>query len=329
MSNKPNYYFNTLLSNQIRKFFLFLYMDFGKLPDISKITFTLPPDAPGNDRIWAKCGNTRNKNPKVYVGCPVWANKNWLGGLYPNNAKSRDYLKHYCEQLNTIELNVTHYQIPEEKTIERWKSQASEGFLFAPKVLQEISHRLLPEGQAIPLMKEFCRSIMGLEKYLGTSFLQLGPAFSPEYADKLEDFLAALPHDYKLAIEFRHPDWFKGDNFEQIAQIMENYQAGTVMTDVAGRRDVLHMRPTTPTVMLRFVGNDLHPTDFERVDVWVQRFKNWLDKGLEEIYFFAHEPNNDDAPQLATYFIREMNTHCGLNLKVPKSYQLPVQGSLF
>jgi len=35
---------------------------------------------------------------------------------------------------------------------------------------------------------------------------------------------------------------------------------------VAGRRDVCHATLTAPELMLRFVGNGLHPTDLTRVD---------------------------------------------------------------
>lgn len=36
----------------------------------------------------------------------------------------------------------------------------------------------------------------------------------------------------------------------------------------AGRRDVAHMNITVPKTMIHFVANDLHETDYKRLDDW-------------------------------------------------------------
>jgi hypothetical protein len=53
--------------------------------------------------------------------------------------------------------------------------------------------------------------------------------------------------------------------------------------------------------VIRFVGNNLHGTDYSRVDAWVERIVLWLESGLREVYFFSHEPDNLFAPELAQY----------------------------
>jgi Protein of unknown function DUF72 len=95
-------------------------MDFGKLSiyDLEKTDLRLKPDNLFNEKIW----QNSTKQPIIKVGCPVWSNKDWNGKIYPNNAKTQDFLKLYSHQFNTIELNVTHYQIPNDETIERWYS---------------------------------------------------------------------------------------------------------------------------------------------------------------------------------------------------------------
>ncbi|PIY12503.1 MAG: hypothetical protein COZ18_01865 [Flexibacter sp. CG_4_10_14_3_um_filter_32_15] len=40
---------------------------------------------------------------------------------------------HYSRQFDSIELNVTHYQIPPEERILKWKEMTPKGFLFCPK----------------------------------------------------------------------------------------------------------------------------------------------------------------------------------------------------
>jgi uncharacterized protein YecE (DUF72 family) len=110
---------------------------------------------------------------------------------------------------------------------------------------------------------------------------------------------------------------------------MEQYGISTVITDVAGRRDVLHQRLTTSIAMIRFVGNGLHPTDYSRVDDWIDRCLQWLDAGLQTLYFFVHEPDNKFSPELVKYFIQHLNEKGDFSLTMPRISPQPVQGSLF
>ncbi|MBB6609745.1 DUF72 domain-containing protein [Pontibacter sp. Tf4] len=302
-------------------------MDFGKLQSIEHVDFALPPDHPGTQPLLRQY--KQSAKPEVYIGLPVWVNKAWAGTIYPATMREKDSLLWYGKQFNTIELNSTHYHIPGPTTIDRWRNAVPRGFKFCPKFPQLISHEnMLQSTQSITAA--FCESIAGLEDNLGSSFLQLPPYFAPEQLPDLEVFLKFIPETIPVAVELRHPDWFV-DNIAslELFEVLEKYGVGTVITDVAGRRDVLHMRLTTPTAMVRFVGNGLHPTDFTRIDAWVQRLKLWLEDGLQQLYFFVHEPDNTLAPDLAIYLIEQLNKICGLDLKVPKKYVQPVQGELF
>ena len=93
---------------------------------------------------------------------------------------------------------------------------------------------------------------------------------------------------------------------------------GIVITDTAGRRDCAHMNLTIPKAFIRYVGNSLHPSDYTRTDVWVDRMKYWLDKGLEELYFFMHMHDEATSPELTVYLVDKMNDVCELNLQKPK-----------
>ncbi|WP_347157528.1 DUF72 domain-containing protein [Pontibacter chitinilyticus] len=302
-------------------------MDFGKLSDISRVDFTLPPDHPDTLPLLRQAG--RYLKPRVYVGLPVWVNKAWVGDYYPAKMPEKDALLWYSKQFNTIELNSTHYHIPSPVTIDRWRQAVPVGFRFCPKFPQLISHEAaLRSTQGITAA--FCEAIAGLEEKLGDSFLQLPPYFAPQQLPDLEHFLKFIPESIPLTIELRHPDWYENRMAGlKLYEVLEKYKAGTVLTDVAGRRDVLHMRLTTPSAMVRFVGNGLHPTDYTRIDAWVERLQGWFENGLQQLYFFVHEPDNTKAPELATYFINQLNKVCGFDLKPPKKFIHPVQGELF
>jgi len=103
-------------------------VDFGKLSDISQVDFSLPAESKENKRILPQKPATK---PQIYVGCPIWSQKEWVGKIYPPNAPSKDFLRYYAEQFNSIELNTTHYRIPDRETILQWKSQVGADFRFS------------------------------------------------------------------------------------------------------------------------------------------------------------------------------------------------------
>jgi len=91
-----------------------------------------------------------------------------------------------------------------------------------------------------------------------------------------------------------------------------------VLVDTAGRRDMMHMRLTTPHAFVRYVGAN-HPTDYPRLDDWLVRIKAWKEQGLEKLYFFIHQNIELESPLLSAYFIKKMNEQLGTNLIVPKT----------
>ena len=305
-------------------------MKFGKLQDISKVDFRLPPNPPENDVLLAKY--KRTSVPKLYIGCTGWSMKDWVGKVYPEKTKAKDFLKSYAKQFNTIELNATHYRIPTPEMIQKWIAETPEDFRFCPKIPQSVSHSRdlgLESGN----LQRFCEVIQQLEGRLGCCFMQMPPYFGKDRLGMLQRFLEQFPAHIPLAIELRHESWFaKKSDAQGFFELLANKNISTVITDVAGRRDVLHHRLTNNCAMIRFVGNALHPTDYERIDAWVAQLKDWIAKGLSEIYFFPHEPDNILAPDLALYLKEQAGKHISVvQTRGPKFYQNPsdLQMSLF
>ena len=283
-------------------------MKFGKLPSIEGVDFTLPSDPATNKSVLEN--NPHQTAPtRIYIGCTGWSMKEWVGRVYPKGTKVKDYLRYYSQQFNTIELNTTHYRIPDEKTINKWYEESTADFRFCPKIPQSISHsRELGLGtELIPL---FSRAVDGLKEKLGCCFIQLPPYFGIERIDLLQRFIKAFPGHIPLAIEVRHESWFESSqNTERLFNLLADNGLSIVITDVAGRRDVLHMGITSPIAMIRFVGNGLHASDYKRADDWIQRLKSWSGPGLHEIYLFPHEPDNLLAPEMADYFTTSIQNH--------------------
>ena len=290
-------------------------MKFGKLDDISRVDFSLPPDDERTHQVLQTLEDTGEF--EAYVGCPMWGNRAWIGKIYPKGAKPGDFLRLYSHSFNTIEMNTTHYRIPTIEQVQTWKSQALSHFRFCPKIPQSISHysKLRNAEEQTQL---FCDAISFMEEQLGCCFLQIhdsfGPALFPQFAAYIQSFPKAIP----LAVEFRHPDWFDHHSLiPEVRALLEAENVATVITDVAGRRDVLHQSLTNGTAMIRLVGNGLVPTDYTRVDAWINRLEQWVAQGLKRVYLFMHEPDDTFAPDIGTYAIEQLNQRFSLDLPLP------------
>jgi uncharacterized protein YecE (DUF72 family) len=263
------------------------------------------------------------------MGCAKWGRKEWIGKIYPEKTKEKDFLHEYVHHFNSIELNATHYKVYDAATIGKWKKEAMQvkGFKFCPKMYKGVTHFGKLDGKEF-LTTEFLKGLLAFEETLGPIFVQVSDAFSPNRKDELFTYLRALPTDLKFFLEVRNPQWFSDQQQSvELFSTLAELNIGAVITDAAGRRDCAHMHLTTPTTFIRFVGNSLHPTDYTRIDEWVARIKKWLGKGLQELYFFMHMHDEATSPELSQYLAEQLNKHCGLSLKAPLF--LPPQRGLF
>lgn len=289
------------------------YMDFGRIEEKELVDYTLPPDHKGVAKV---LGGQKAVAPQIHAGGVLWASDSFPGFIYPAKARPADFVKYYTRQFNTIELNATHYRIPPEKTLQRWQETAPPDFKFCPKVHQSVSHA----GNLLT-MADFqlrCNELFGMfGNQLGPVFMQLPPGFSPQRLEELLAFLdrCALPG---MAVELRHPAWFwQGEPLNTLCNFLYKKNLGLVLTDTPGRRDVLHMRLTNKTALIRFNAHNQFDGDLARIGSWIEKIAAWLDQGLEQLYFFVHTPGQLFMPHLVLYFIRQLEQRCGICLQPP------------
>lgn len=301
-------------------------MEFGRVEEaeLDGIDFSLPKEPLLNGEILS---GKKHANPKIYLGCAKWGRAEWVGKIYPPKAKEKDFLQHYVQHYNSIELNATHYKIYTEPDISKWAAAAAgKDFKFCPKMYQGVTHRGSLNGKDF-ITGEFFRGIMAFGEHLGPVFVQVSDAFSPKRKEELFQFLRSLPTDLTFFLEVRHPDWLgEAAICEELMQTLRSLNMGIVITDTSGRRDCAHMYLTLPKTFIRYVGNSLHPTDYKRVDEWVGRMKYWIDSGLEELYFFMHMHDEAFSPELTVYLVDQLNAAVGLNLQKPVFIQPPQKG---
>lgn len=289
-------------------------MKFGKVEHPESIDFTLPPDHYDTQVL---LNGIKSDEPfSVKVGCAKW-NKNDLKNFYPRGTK--DELAYYSTQFNSIELNATFYRIFPAEIHKKWKEKTTEGFTFFPKIVQNVSHLRRLNDQAYPVLDSYLEVTSFLENKLGTIFLQMHNNFSPRDWDRVVKFVENWPKEFRLAMEFRHTDWFNEENVAQeLYHLLSENNIANILVDTAGRRDIMHMRLTNDEAFIRYVGAN-HPSDYNRLDDWVERLGVWKENGLKNIHFFIHQNMELESPLLAAYFIEKLNSKFGSDLTIPKS----------
>lgn len=298
-------------------------MKFGRLEDISNVNFDLPIDHNANRFV------NEGEGFNFYYGAPLWGDKSFVGKLYPPKTKASDYLYYYSRQFTSIELNSSYYRIPSVEQVTKWAALTPADFKFCPKLPQIFSQRN-DLGIDHAMQGVFFEMLYAFEQRLGPVFLQLPPSFSVEKRGALIRYLSQWPQDVKLAVEFRHASWFEEENFEAISKELNDLGICLVITDTAGVREVLHSRVINDMAFVRFTGNSLHPTDYSRIDQWVARLKLWIEKGLKDIYFFAHQPEEILCADIAIDLITKLNKNLSINLPMPSFRENEgEQGNLF
>ncbi len=278
--------------------------------EIGNVNFALPADHP---KSYTQAGHAPSDQFKVYVGCGKWGIKQWIGRLYPEGTKQKDFLHAYLEKFNSIELNGTFYRLHRDSVAKWAEAAAGKSFKFSPKWSRRITHlqRLKEVGDNT---RYFIETVAALGDNLGATFLTLPPNFAAKYQDRVNAFLELIPDRYPVHLELRHEEWFEEPVFSQMMAAFTKKGIGAVITDVALRRDALHMCLTCPTGFVRFNGYGLHDSDFTRLDDWLDRLEEWRKAGVEEVYFYMHQENEEHTIVLCDYFIKALNQRMQLGI---------------
>jgi uncharacterized protein YecE (DUF72 family) len=290
-------------------------MKFGKVDRPETLDLNLPQDHSDTEVVLSQ-QQGHNVPLEVYVGCAKW-NRQELKNFYPRGTK--DELAYYSSQFNAIELNATFYRIFPSDQYEKWYHKTSEGFKFFPKLVQNISHFGRLNDSVYPVVDHYLDATVHLKEKLGTIFLQMHNNFGPKNWDRVVQFVERWPKEFSLALEFRHSDWFQDSLVNQeLHHLLKENGMANVLVDTAGRRDLVHMQLSNGEAFIRYVGAN-HPTDYDRLDQWVERLHQWRQKGLGKIHFFVHQNLEMESPLLSAYFIDKLNKKLGTGLHIPNS----------
>src|SRR4028119_1241796 len=193
-------------------------------------------------------GETSPPDEGLYLGTSGWSYTDWEGTVYPPGTTPAARLAEYVKHFATVEIDATFYGTPASKTVERWRTVAPRGFLFAAKFPQEVTHETNLVGSEAEA-ERFVRTMADLGDRLGPLLLQLPPSFGVEGMGVLEDFLKRLPAGFRYAVEVRHRSWLNSDLPEMLRE------RGVALTLIDYPRMPRMAEATTDFVYIRWLGN--------------------------------------------------------------------------
>ena len=202
---------------------------------------------------------------RILVGTASWTDRSLVAsGWYPEGVSSaEDRLRHYASRFRLVEVDSTYYALPRQVTARDWASRTPADFIFDVKAFSLLTQHPT-RAQAIPrgidvesdkgtvylkhldergvgqLWDRFLDGVDPLRRAnkLGCLVFQFPPWFSSRSAhrDYVVDCADRAAAD-RIAVEFRHPSWFKPEERERTLALLARHSMALVCADMPQRVD--------------------------------------------------------------------------------------------
>jgi uncharacterized protein YecE (DUF72 family) len=225
---------------------------------------------------------------RLWPGTSGFSYKEWKGSFYPEDLPDSGMLAYYAARFPAVEINNTFYRMPTRKLLEGWTEQVPPGFRFVLKASRKITHqkKLADVGDEVSYLAETSRA---LGPRLGPTLVQLPPYLKKD-VPLLAAFLALLPADFPVAVEFRSSSWLD----DEVYSALETGGAALVVSDT-GKGDPPVVR-TAPFGYARLRREAYAEADLA---AWAERL---AEPGWDDLFaFFKHE-DAGTGPRLAARF---------------------------
>ena len=254
----------------------------------------------------------------ILIGTSGYSYTEWVGPVYPDGTKQKDFLSCYAGLFPTVELNFSYYKMPEAKSLAKMLVESEimtndqllmtngkrrEKLTFSIKAHRTLTHEIDPaqwENEA----KTFLTAIepMMEAKRLEAVLFQFPYSFhyttdNRKYLDKLLTFFKSVP----VAVEFRTVDWCN----QRLIDGMKERKVALVSLDMP---ELPRLPPTmdvvtAPLVYIRlhgrnkeaWWGKDEHArydylyTDDE-VEAWAARIERITEQADRIVVYFNNHP---------------------------------------
>lgn len=221
----------------------------------------------------------------VRIGTSGWQYAHWRGAFYPEGLPTASWLPVYARSFDTVEVNNAFYRLPTTEVFERWRTATPEGFVFAVKASNFLTHRKRLRDPVEPVGRLMARA-SALGEKLGPILLQLPPTMRAE-VDRLDEALSCFAPSVRVAVEARHESW----DCDAVWSVLAAHDAAWCLADAPWRRWPLVRTATWGYLRLHEGRGYPHPcygrTALER---WAERLaERW--PGGEDLYvYFNNDP---------------------------------------
>ncbi|HEY7354160.1 MAG TPA: DUF72 domain-containing protein [Terriglobales bacterium] len=227
---------------------------------------------------------------QLFVGTSGWAYPSWKPAFYPPKLAQAKFLTYYTSQLNTVEVNLTFRQLLKDSTAQKWLAQSPDGFRFAIKAHQVLTHikRLKNTEDFLPRFLTTIEPLARAEK-IGPVLFQLPPNMKAD-PPLLENFIETIPRGVQVAFEFRHESWFA----DEIFTLLKKFNRALCIAETEERvtPDVV----TADFCYYRYRKPEYTPDERRAM---VARMQEHLSRGRDTYAYFKHE----ETPQGALYAV--------------------------
>ncbi|MDD7969194.1 DUF72 domain-containing protein [Actinomycetospora lemnae] len=273
----------------------------------------------------------------VRIGTSGWIYPPWRRVFYPEGLVQRRELTYLAERLDSVEINGSFYSLQRASSYRSWAERTPDDFVFAVKGGRFVTHMKKLRGVEEALANFFASGPLALGPKLGPVLWQLPPNLGYD-AERIEDFLALLPHStaaaaalaaghgdkvpepctetdadrpLRHAMEVRHPS-FRDPAF--VAQL-RRHGVALVVADTAGTFPRLD-DVTADLVYVRLHGDtELYASGYSAaaLDAWAARIRAWAaDEASPTEDTVAPDDPPPQAPagrDVVVYFDNDVKVH--------------------
>jgi uncharacterized protein YecE (DUF72 family) len=257
---------------------------------------------------------------EIRLGTSGWGYEEWIGPFYVSREKK---FSAYARVFNTAEIDSTFYRYPTAGLVHGLIKASPKGFVFSAKMPNLITHKKklnLESGVKEDLDKFLALMKPMLEAgKLGPILIQLPPKFGYDSIDKLAEFLALLPEEFKFAVEFREQSWLRPETW----RLLEEYNVAYTIVD-----EPLLPPETVFTAdfsYFRWHGRGERPWfnyrySEEELREWVPRVKE-AEKKTKEVYGYFNNHFHGYAPENCLQLLEMLGKANRLQTKVRNKIQ--------
>jgi uncharacterized protein YecE (DUF72 family) len=223
----------------------------------------------------------------LHVGTIGWSYSFWKSSFYPPKTSSKEFLKYYASQFDTVEVDSTFYRNPAPQVVANWKSQTPPNFTFSLKFPNLITHiKMLKDSQNETMFFLERTALLGEKR--GPMLLQFPPNFGADRYPDLEAYLQQLPKDNRFVVEVRNKGWLK-ENFysllhsHNIALAWVDSPKMPLANEVTS--DFLYVRLEGDRKKVNGLLGRIEVDSHEGLQVWAEKLRPFVNKQPVFCYF--------------------------------------------